>query len=879
MYAMSEEKLKKQKTFVLLDTHALIHRAFHALPPLTSPQGEPVGAVYGVANIVLKILKEFEPNYIAAAFDRPEPTFRHKEYAEYKAQRAEAPRDLVVQFEAVRELFDAFGISSYDCAGYEADDVIGTLVKQIRDVDTAVKIIIASGDLDILQLVENERTVVFTMRKGMSDTTVYDEKAVRERFGFMPEYLPDFKGLKGDPSDNIKGVPGIGEKTATSLIKKFSSLEALYSALSRKGYDTTLFKGKLPDILLAHKDVAYASRGLAQIRADVPVSFSMNKAAWNGLQNSSAAQAFFERVGFTSLARRLPAAEKRRSAETAGTAVLFAEERLLSADVFTNIIQTGTAVWGAQKDGSLAVFDGAGIYSVRAADIARNKKQFENVFASACRHVAFGGKDVLKRFFAHGVHSARIDFDIGVAAWLLEPTLREPVLQNLLADYCAAPAETDSEALAGAEKLAAVLQEGLTKNKIAAVYADIELPLIPILARMELSGILLDSAVLSKFSKKLERSIYAHEANIYKLAGASFNINSPKQLGDILFNKLGIAADTVRKTAGGGAHSTRASELAKLRGAHPIIGELMLYREEMKLKTTYADSLPQLVDASSGRIHAEFIQTGTVTGRLSSQNPNMQNIPVRTALGQEIRRAFVASPGYVLVSCDYSQIELRLAAHLSGDASMQAAFRAGADIHTATAAAVNRVAEADVTPAMRRAAKTINFGILYGMGAVSLAESLGITRKEADSFIRAYFAAYPGVKEYIEHLKQNAYENGYVETLFGRRRYFHNMANYGWQARREAERMAVNAPIQGSEADIIKKAMIAIAGEFETEIQRGDMRLLLQVHDELLFEIKKEAQELLAPRIRECMERVCALAPPLSADIKIGENWQDMHIP
>ena len=879
---MDETKKDKKKTLVLLDTHALIHRAFHALPPLTSPNGEPVGAVYGVANVILKIIKELEPDYIAAAFDRPEPTFRHEVYKAYKAQRAEAPPDLIRQFDAVRNLCDAFGIRVYDKARYEADDIIGTLAAEAQKTDDTLRIVIASGDLDMLQLVDDDRVVVFTLRKGVADTMVYDEKAVRERFGFAPNLLPDFKGLKGDPSDNIKGVPGVGEKTASALIQACGSLENIYEALSRSDADKKLFKGKLPSVLLKHKDDAYASRDLARIRCDVPLLFSLSEIAWRGMRDRQKADSFLEQLGFMSLRSRLAlvrfgddnAQEEKK--DDADGALLGTRERAVDAEFFAKI-RGGTVAWmrDEQKTNALYMAVGHDVRCVDANDFAAVARSADLLFSPGVRHIAFNGKEVLKILRLFGVANARVDFDVGIAAWVLNPSLRDLDVAGLVREKIPDQAHTSVAALSLFPQLADILKRELSDNKLERVFFDIELPLIPILAEMEQNGILLDKQSLAVFSEKLANVLAAREEHIYALAGTRFNINSPKQLGELLFGTLGIADAAVRKT-GGGAKSTRASELVKLRGAHPIIEELLAWREEVKLKTTYVDVFPKLTNPETGRIHAEFNQTGAVTGRLSSQNPNMQNIPVRTPLGQEMRRAFVAPAGYVLVSCDYSQIELRLAAHLAGDERMIETFRAGKDIHTATAAAVNHVGLEQVTPAMRRNAKTINFGILYGMGAVSLSESLGITRREANDFIQAYFEEFPRVKAYLSELKQQALERGYVETLFGRRRYFHNMANMGFQARREAERMAINAPIQGSGADIIKVAMIRVHNELANDVQKGDVRMLLQVHDELLFEIRKEEVALLSKRVQAVMENVCDLAVPLKVDTKEGPNWQDM---
>ena len=491
------------------------------------------------------------------------------------------------------------------------------------------------------------------------------------------------------------------------------------------------------------------------------------------------------------------------------------------------------------------------------------------------RHIAIHGKKILhimKKVCALG---PRIMCDVGVAAWVLDPTTREPNLIGLVQKYLSDEPATIKEAAQFLFQLASRMEQELRLNSLDKIFYEMEMPLLPVLVHMEEKGVLLDRGVLHMFSEILEKRLREREEKIYELAGCHFNINSPKQLTEVLFEKLGIAQDGIRKTDGG-VRSTRASELAKLGLTHPIAKEVLMYREEMKLKSTYVDVLPTLVNSETGKIHTTFNQTGTVTGRLSSQDPNLQNIPIRTSLGQEIRRAFVASPGYELLSFDYSQIELRLAASLSGDERMIEAFRTGKDIHTMTAALVGGVEENSVTPIMRRAAKTINFGILYGMGAMSLAENLGISHKEADTFIREYFMQFPHIKTYLEETKRKAAEQGYVETLFGRRRYFKNISQLGWQARREAERMAINAPIQGSDADIVKTAMIRIFHELKDGFLCDEVRMLLQVHDELLFEVRTEKRGAYADKIRFLMETIVHLQTPLTVEVRWGANWYEL---
>ena len=884
---------KPEKVFIILDAHALIHRAFHALPPFTSPAGEPVGAVYGVASVLFKLVREFNPAYIAAAFDRPEPTFRHEAYADYKATRAEVSPEIIPQFNKTKELFKAFNVAVYEKPGSEADDIIGTLVSLIKKEKQPIKVIIASGDLDAVQLVEAERVVVYTLKKGINDTIIYNEQAVKDRFGFGPKLLPDYKGLRGDASDNIKGVPGIGEKTAELLIQKFGSLDVIYKSLPKVKKEKSL-RGNVAELLEENKDAAFFSRDLALIRRDVPIQFHLKDALWD-TYNQDEVAAFLRKLNFASLIKRLPGngagggAPPRTSGKRqpglfeSGPAAAHAASSLVhlagsaAAAFFHKAEKEKTVSWLISESGGSAYAAlGAVCYEIPGETVAAFKTEFSKLFSNpGITHLGFSAKPLLAFFWERGVAACGISFDAAIASWVVNPTLRAPDIIRETKEYLKnKEAASAVEALSNLPLLVGALTRELKKNDLLRVFKEIEMPLIAVLARMERSGILLDAAALKKFSRALEKSLAAREKKIYKLAGIKFNINSPKQLAEILFKTIGIKTEGIRKTGAGG-HSTRASELSKLSGEYPLVAEVMRYREEMKLKSTYVDVLPALADSKDGRIHTTFNQTGTVTGRLSSQDPNLQNIPARTELGRNIRASFVAAPGYELVSFDYSQIELRLAAVFANDKKMIKAFEDGEDIHALTAAEINAVPLHEVTPVMRRAAKTINFGILYGMGAVSLAESLGISRAEAQRFIQNYFAHFPRIRSYIDELKRRVLKYGYVETISGRKRYFNDPAVLGWQARRAEERMAVNAPIQGSEADIIKKAMIEISRTLLPRQTEG-ARMLLQVHDELLFEIKTELVAELVSGIKRIMENVYKLKVSIRVDVKRGPNWRSM---
>ncbi len=722
---------------ILIDGNALVHRAFHALPPLTSPKGQITNAVFGFCSILLKILKDFKPEYVAATFDMAAPTFRHNEFAEYKAKRVKAPQELYDQIPLVKQVLEAFGIPVFENPGYEADDLIGTLAEKIR-ATKGVQIIIATGDLDTLQLVEDKKVVVFTLRKGMSDTVIYDESAVVERYGLKPSQLSDYRGLKGDPSDNIPGVPGIGDKTAGQLIKDFENLEKLYQALE-SGKADSISKG-LQEKLIANKEQAFFSKQLSVIVRDVPVEFSLKKAQWRNHIDIQKLGTLFADFGFKSLDKRLAEID-----------LVDLEVKPLSREVSPLSLEKQFADLGMQK-----------------------------------------------------------------------------------------------------------------------IYETIEKPLTPVLIDMQKWGIKIDVPMLKKLLEKTSAELADLEGNIFKQAGSQFNINSPNQLATILYDKLEIKG-RVRKTAGG-SRSTAAPELEKLRDEHAIIDMVLQYRELQKLKTTYIEPFPSLV-SPDGRIHTTYDQMGAATGRLSSSNPNLQNIPIRTALGQEFRKAFVAEEGFQLVSADYSQIELRIVAHLAGDKKMIDAFRKGEDIHTRTASEIFEVTPAQVTKDMRRQAKVLNFGVLYGMGFLGVARAAGVSREQGKQFIEKYFAEFSGVAEYIENTKKQAYELGYVETLFGRRRTIPEIQSTMPQLRSAGERMAVNMPIQGTAADLIKMAMVKVYEFLEED--RG-ARMLLQVHDELLFEIKDSEIERLVKPIKKIMEEVHIFKVPIVVDIKTGPNWRDM---
>ncbi|MCX6786243.1 MAG: DNA polymerase [Candidatus Kaiserbacteria bacterium] len=789
------KKPSANKRIVLLDTHAIIHRAYHALPEFTGPTGAPTGALYGLVSMLLKIITDLKPDYIAACYDLPKPTIRHEAYADYKSTRVKTDDALAIQLHESRKIFDAFSIPLYEREGFEADDLLGTIAYELKN-EKNVDVIIASGDMDTLQLVDDERVRVYTLKKGINDTILYDEKAVKSRFGFLPALIPDWKGLRGDPSDNIKGVKGIGEKTATELITGFGTIEKIYDVL-KKSDAAFIKKGIKPRVialLKEHEEDARFSKSLATIRLDASIAFSLPEHLWNENVDIQKVLKVFDEFGFRSLR------ERARMTLGAKTSIREMPE-----------------------------------HTPEAVDPKRLRE----------------GQVML---------------------WLISSEFTNPSVDDILAFT---KERTFDIAYAALEKQLAGL------GKVREVYEKIEKPLIPVIDGMEKRGVLIDPTMLGHLAKKYRAELEQLEKNICKITGHEFNINSPQQLGTVLFDELHLIPDKQKKTAGG-QRSTRESELEKLRGMHPIIADIIDYRELKKLLSTYIENLPPLLD-SDHRLHAEFIQTGTTTGRLASQNPNLQNIPLHSERGRAIRHAFVASEGFTLVSLDYSQIELRLAAILSGDEKLCGIFKAGRDVHTEVAARVFHIAHDEVNAEMRRRAKVINFGILYGMGVNALRTQLGSTTAEAHQYLENYFATFKTLSEYLEETKDFARKYGYTETLFGRRRQFPEMKSSLPYVRAQAERMAINAPIQGTQADIIKLAMVrveAMLKEHCGDADAGstkDAHLLLSVHDELVYEIRAERTEELSVQIKEIMESILPAGEtnnvPIIATMKSGPNW------
>ncbi len=787
---------KENKRLVLLDVHAILHRAYHALPDFSTRGGEPTGGLYGLSAMLIKIIEDLKPDYVAACYDLPGPTHRHEAYEAYKAGRKKAEDDLVMQIIKSRKIFEAFGVPIYDRAGYEADDIIGTIATLCTPMKN-MEVVIASGDMDTLQLVSGKKVTVYTLKKGIKDTIVYDESMVKERFGFSPELLVDYKGLRGDPSDNIIGISGIGEKTATELIVNFGSIEEIYKKLKK---DEAPFlkagiKPRIIKLLLDNEEEALFSKALATIKKDVNIDFAIPKKHFKENLSFQKIDELFKELEFKVLRERVKT-------------ILFKGEQL------------GLDIGG---------------YNTTPKEVDEKMLQ-----------------------------------ETKIAFWVFDSN-------NTNADLAGILEETNTKTLDNAYEK--IIKE-LEKNKTISIFNDIEKPLIPIITKMEKSGIRVDKDYLAKLSKEYHKDLSVIENNIYEMAGEVFNINSPKQLGNILFDRLRITAKGLKKTAGG-ARSTRESELEKLKDEYPIVKEILKHRTLQKILSTYVDNIPDMV-SPDGRLRAKFLQAGTTTGRMSSNNPNLQNIPVNTDdEGRNVRKAFVADDGKKLVALDYSQIELRISALLSKDKKLVDIFKKGVDVHQAVASEVFNVSLDKVTSDMRRQAKIINFGILYGMGVNALRANLGSDRETAQKFYNEYFKEFSGLAEYLEHVKAETYRRGYTETFFGRRRYFPDIKSKLPFIRASAERMAINAPIQGTSADIIKIAMKRVDELILKEGLENKVRLLLQVHDELVFEMDEKIVKEVAPKIEMIMEGVVpredALGIKFEANIKVGQNWAEMN--
>ena len=873
------------RTVAVIDGNSLMHRAFHALPTtMTAPDGRPTNAVFGFMSMLFKMVADLGPDGVVVAFDRGKPAFRTEALAGYKIHRPPTDPDLKAQFPTVKELLTALGIPIVELEGWEGDDVLGTLAE--RGSAAGMRLLLVTGDKDALQLVDDHVSVVST-KKGITDIVVYDRDAVIERYGVAPEQVADFLGLKGDTSDNIPGVPGVGEKTAAKLLQRYGTLEAVLEHAPETG-------GKLAENLRDHADAARASRLVATIRRDVPVDVDLAAVEW-GSWDEAEALAALSALAFTSLLPRLRSAtrstavaqatpEGRSSGIREWRTVEGSEAEAWTAALVANppdgavgaALGAGSDACLFEEDLVLALASEGTVALLRGAAAAR---ALPHALAT-CRVSAGDVKELLQGFCppSVGVSAAASStvaadparlVDCGIAGYLLASNRSDYGIATLAAEHLGRiveAGEAAGEARAAAE-LAPVLTQALEGWGAMRCFETIEMPLVPVLARMEEVGVGLDRSVLADLSAETHGRIDALVAEIHSLAGTSFTIDSPKQLGEVLFDKLGLPPQRRTKTG----HSTDAGVLAALAPLHPIAEKIVAYRELTKLTSTYIDALPRLV-GEDGRLHTTFNQTVAATGRLSSSNPNLQNIPVRTELGRRIRAAFVpARPGDLMVGADYSQIELRILAHLSGDRGLVEAFTSGADFHAATAARVFGVESDAVDAEMRRKAKAVNFGIVYGISAHGLAESLGVEYAEAQATIDRYFAAYPRVRSYLDETVAEAHRSGYAETLYGRRRPIPELKSSNWNLRSFGERTAMNHPMQGTAADIMKLAMIEVDRRLRAEGWAA--RMVLQVHDELVFEAPPGELEGLAVLAREAMSGVAELAVPLDVSVGWGSDW------
>ena len=850
------------KKLMILDGNSVVNRAFYGVRPLNAPDGTPTNAVYGFLAILQKLFEGEAPDSLCVAFDLPAPTFRHEMYEGYKAQRKPMPEELAVQMPLLKETLDAMHIRRLEAAGWEADDVLGAVSAICEKSGWACEIV--TGDKDSFQLITETTSVLHVKsRMGQTETILYDRARFEEEYGFAPPLMVDLKALMGDASDNIPGVPGIGEKTALDLVRRYGRVADIYA-----GLDSLDIKDSVRKKLAAGRESAEMSYTLATISREAPVELKPEDASWSrdfgpelyAVLDRLGFRRFIEKWGLAPAPEAVQETESRAMPELSALTAQEAEARIRAAETL------GLALPGDDLD-SLSLCDGEAIFTLNWGELGEDyNRLLRLVFSPEVKKSAHGVKDLMGLALAENLGTEGFVFDTELAAYVLDPTESGYDLGKLTKRYLGAELPEARAAL----ELMAPMRAKLAENGAEKLYFDIELPLCQVLAEMERAGFLVDRKALADFGESLTAGIDALQRGIWELAGHEFNINSPKQLGEVLFDELMLPAGKKTKTG----WSTNADILEKLIGKHPIIGDILEYRMLTKLKSTYADGLLKVISAD-GRIHTNFRMTVTATGRLSSTEPNLQNIPVRRELGAQIRRMFVAAPGCVLVDADYSQIELRLLAHISGDETMQNAFKSGEDIHAVTASQVFGLPLAEVTPAQRSSAKAVNFGIVYGISAFSLAQDIKVSPAEARAYIDAYMQKYHGVREYMDRVIAEAKERGYVETLFGRRRPVPELKASNFNTRSFGERVARNMPIQGTAADIIKLAMVNVRRRLRAE--GLEARLILQVHDELIAECPEREAERVAALLEEEMERAVTLSVPLTAEAHSGHSWAEAH--
>ncbi len=939
------EKITKSR-YLLIDGNALVHRAFHALPGLTTKDGKPTGAVFGFLTIFLKAMKDIKATHVAAAFDLAGPTFRHEKYKEYKGTRVKAAQELYDQIPVIKDVLRTMNVPIYEKQGYEADDVLGTLSKQLHDSSHEnAEIYILTGDMDTLQLV-NGKVKVYTPRKGLTDTVIYDGRAVRERYGLLPSQMVDYKALRGDPSDNIPGVKGVGEKTAASIIKEFGSLDNLYKVLHKElkeigveisstkfqipnKYKISSIKPRIISLLVEQEKEARMSYELSVIVCDVPgIHQDIKPYALDGEHLQQTVKKF-QALEFRNLLNKLPKPEvgsvntgvenvepdKNSLSEIGQQDYKFIDSKEKLAEVLKGILSakeicidtetTSLSPTEAKLVGvGLCVSSGQAFY-LPAKIFLESDEIKEFLTSGKVKLIGHNIKYDLQVLLTTG-YSLQASFDTMLASYLLNAGTRQHGLDALAFSELGYQMQPIEELIGKGKnqitmdkvepekvswycaedvdmtlRLKSIFEPEIKKQHLEKVFYDIEMPLVSVLRDVELNGIKLDTKLLNKLAGEAEIEIKDLEKRIHKLAGEEFNINSPLQLKKILFEKLKLEPIENRKTKTG--ISTAAGNLEKMLGQHEIIPKILEYREVTKLYSTYLTTLPELVSKTTGRLHTSYNQTIAATGRLSSTDPNLQNIPVRgDGLGSKVRQAFVAEKGYKLLSLDYSQIELRIVAHLAKDKKMLEVFNKGEDIHLKTAMEIFNVSKDQVTKDMRRDAKTINFGILYGVSSFGLSSRIGeVNRAEAKKFIEKYFAAYPDVEKYMENIKLQVNQEGFVKNELGRMRKFPEIRSSQFFIRAAAERAAINFPIQSLAADVIKVAMINIHRDIEKqrgrEIEEQEIRMLLQVHDELVFEVREDKVLHYAKTIKKFMEEALKLSVPVEVEAKMGDNWGEME--
>lgn len=861
---------------MLIDGNSLAYRAFYALPPLATTDGTPTNAVYGFITMLLKLLEEEKPTHVAVAFDKGRATFRTTRYSEYKANRLTAPDAFRQQLPILRESLRAFDIPTFELEGYEADDIIGTLSRQAHDL--GLPVVIVSGDKDVLQLVSEHVEAIVT-RKGITETERFDLEKVQSTYGLEPRSLADLKGLMGDASDNIPGVPGIGEKTALSLLSEYGSLEHLIEHIDE------ISRTKIAENIKRHANQALLSKWLATIDTSAPIELDLDRCIRREPDRKRVIQ-IFDRLEFHSLIRRISkgdTGEPKRTTRMISQQI--PEERpVLSEREIREFLEkarpAGTCcIWYELRDiprreSSLSALylqlpsgENIALTSPSGLQLELLAEFFKD---STVEKVGFDLKPLIGNLLHSGTSVRGPILDLMIAAYLLDPARTTYRLEDLIRVYLS---ETNEplQPLQAIARLREPLCQELRKADMVELYRNVESPLIEVLAEMELVGVAVNAQILREMSRELTQRIDELASEIYGLAGTEFNINSPRQLGEILFDRLGLPRTKKTKTG----YSTDAEVLESLADQHDIVAKLLEYRQLVKLRSTYVDGLKSQIDPATGRIHSTFHQTVTATGRISSSEPNLQNIPIRVEIGRRIRKVFVSRPGWRLLAADYSQIELRVLAHISQDPNLIEAFRNDEDIHTHTASEVFGVPDELVTPEMRTRAKAVNFGIVYGISDYGLARDLGIDRKKAAEYIQSYFLRYPKVKEYVDTIVERARECGYVTTILNRRRFLPDINSRNRSRRQFAERTAMNTPIQGSAADIIKLAMVKCYGRMK---QRGlQSKMILQVHDELIFEVPLHEIDEMKRIVKEEMENAITLSVPLKVELKTGDNWYDME--